>query len=129
MKKALFLLYKYTMNPEVDNEKLLDQILKSEIPVPFGEDFAARIVKKAYRQMAMKHLLTELLAYSGVIAGGLLSMLAIVYFFNQESWKKWFDFMTSNLGFLAGGILILMFILLMDRLLLPMLFLRRQESD
>lgn len=129
MKKALFLSYNYPMNVEIDNEKYLEQILKSDIPVPFGEDFVERVVKKAYRQMALKHLLTEMFAYSGVIAGGLISMLAIIYFFNQESWKKWFDFITSNLGFLSGGILILIFILLIDRLLLPMLFLHEQEQE
>jgi hypothetical protein len=128
MKKALFSQHNFHMTSETDNDKFLDQILQTEIPGLLKEDFAAVVVKKAFRQIALRQSLTELLAYTGVVTAGLLSLLVIVYFFNKESWLKWTDFMMSNLTLLSGAILILLFVLLVDRLLLPMAFLRKQEK-
>jgi hypothetical protein len=129
MKKALFLQYNFFIMPETDNDKLLEQILKTEIPTLFKEDFAAKVVAKAFKQMAMRQLLTELLTYSGVVITGLLSLLIIVYFYSKESWLKWTDFLMSNLTLVIGAILMLLFILLIDRLLLPMALLRKQQTD
>ena len=78
MKKVLFLQYNFFVMPEIDNEKLLDQILKTEIPTLFKEDFADYVVKKAFKQMALRQLLTELMAYAGVVVTGLLSLLVII---------------------------------------------------
>lgn len=109
-------------------DRMLDDILKSDIMVPLPDGFADRIARKAVRRMAVKQSLTEFLVYAGAILLVISTVLAIMYFLSRENLDRLSSILTSNLNVISGIALVLFFILFLDRFLLPVLFKSKQRE-
>jgi hypothetical protein len=129
MKEPQFLQNRNEMTSDGDCDQLLDQILKTDIMIPLPEDFADRVAMKAIKRIALKQSLREFWIYTGVIAGVSVTFLSVMYLSNNENVKKWLDFLIPNISLMIGIILILFFVLLFDRVILPQFFLRRREKN
>ena len=110
-------------------DDMLDQILKSDIMVPLPDGFADRIARKAVRRMALKQSLTEFLVYAGAILSVMCTVLVVTYFLSRDNWDRWTSILASNLNIISGIVLVMVFVLFLDRFLLPVLFTSRQASS
>jgi hypothetical protein len=129
MKEPQFLLNSDELTSDRDKDQLLDQILKTDNMMSLPEDFADRIAMKALQRMTLRQSLREFLVYTGVVSGILAVFFSVMYLSNIENVKKWVDFMLPNIFLLIGITLILVFILLIDRVILPQFFLRKKENN
>ena len=129
MKEPLFLRSNDGMTSGSDRDKFLDEILKTDMMKPLPEDFADRIAVKAVKRIAMRQSLTELLTYAGMTVSVILVLFTVIYLLRRETWEKWTDFLVPNMNILTGIALILLFILFMDRILLPRLFFIKKEKE
>ena len=109
-------------------DDMLDQILKSDIMVPLPDGFADRIARKAVRRMALKQSLTEFLVYAGAILSVMCTVLVVTYFLSRDNWDRWTSILASNLNIISGIVLVMVFVLFLDRFLLPVLFHTRQKE-
>ena len=116
------------IQPQDDLDRMLDDILKSDIMVPLPDGFADRIARKAVRRMALKQALTELLVYAGTILSVMCTVLAVTYFLSRDNWDRWTSILASNLNIISGIALFLVFVLFLDRFLLPVLFHTREKE-
>jgi hypothetical protein len=129
MKEPVFLQSNDGMTSGSDRDKFLDEILKTDMMKPLPEDFADRVAVKAVKRMAMRQSLTELLTYAGMTVSVILVLFTVIYLLRRETWEKWTDFLVPNMNILTGIALILLFILFMDRMLLPRLFFIKKEKE
>ena len=116
------------ISDEFDNQ-LLDQILKTDNFISLPEDFADRVAMKAIQRMTLKQSLRELLIYVGVVSGIFIAFLTIMYLSNNENVEKWVDFLLTNNALILGITLILFFILFIDRVIMPQILLKQEESE
>jgi hypothetical protein len=129
MKERKFLHNRNEMISDEFDNKLLDEILKTDNMLSLPDDFADRVAMKAIQRMTLKQSLRELLIYTGVVSGIFIAFLSILYLSNNENVKKWVDFLLTNMALLFGITLILFFILFIDRVILPQSFLMRKEKS
>jgi hypothetical protein len=112
-----------------DDDQLLDQILKTDNIMSLPEDFADRVAMNAIQRMTLKQSLREFLIYTGVVSVIFITFLTVMYLSNNENVNKWADFLIPNIPLLIGISLILVFILVIDRVILPQFFLRQKENN
>jgi hypothetical protein len=129
MKDRLFLQNRNEMTSEGDSDQLLDQILTTDNMMSLPDDFADRVAMKAIQRMTLKQSLREFFVYTGVVSGILIVFLLVMYLFSNENVNKWVDFLVPNISLLIGITLILIFILFLDRVVLPQSFLRKRENN
>ena len=66
--------------------------------------------------------MTEFLTYAAAILLPLVILLVILHFTGGENWKAWTSWMITVRNLLAGGGVVLLFVLFADRVVLPWLF-------
>jgi len=101
-----------------DTDKLLNEVLASEPEFALPENFADLMAEKMGRSIAWMQYLKEFFIYLGVILGILLVTAVMVFVWFDADWKKWFDFLLSNITLVFGINFLLVFILFADRVLL-----------
>jgi hypothetical protein len=129
MKKPQFLHHRNELTSEGNSDQLLDQILTTDNMMSLPDDFADRIAMKAIQRMTLKQSLKEFLIYTGVVSGILIAFMSVMYLFSNENVNKWVDILVPNISLLIGITLILIFILFLDRVVLPQSFLRKRENN
>jgi hypothetical protein len=129
MKEPQFSRNRNVMKSDGNDDQLLDQILKMDNIMSLPDDFADRIAMKAIQRMTLRQSLREFLVYTGVVSGILVVFLSVMYLSNIENVKKWLDFLLPNIFLLIGITLVLVFILFLDRVILPQFFLRQRENN
>lgn len=129
MKERQFSRNRNEMSPDENCEQLLDSILKTDNLTSLPGDFADRVTLKAIQRMELKQSLSEFLIYTGVVSGILVFFLSFMYTFSNENVKKWVDAFSPNIFLILGIAVTLLFILFLDRVILPQFFLRRRENN
>jgi hypothetical protein len=129
MKEPQFSQNRNQMISDGDCDQLLDQILTTDNMLSLPQDFADKVAMKAIQRMTLRQSLREFLIYTGVISGVFITFLSIMYLANNVNIKKWLDFLLPNISLLIGITLILVFILFLDRVVLPQFFLRQRENN
>ena len=106
------------------NDQLLDDILKSDFQVTLPADFAARVARRYTRHQTASQYVREFLTYAAGIILGLLAGGAVVYFFSNDL-EQWMAFWKAyGTKFIYLGVFVF-FILFFDKLVLPLLYLRK----
>lgn len=102
----------------LDATKLVDEALRTEPQFLLSDNFADVVAEKANRIFAWEQYLKEFLIYLGVIVGLGIAAAAMALIWFDVNWKNWLDFITSNVGLVAGINIIVVFVLFADRVLL-----------
>lgn len=106
------------------NDQLLDDILKSDFQVTLPSDFAARVARRYTRHQTASQYVREFLTYAAGIILGLLAGGAVVYFFSNDL-EQWLTFWNAyGTKFIYLGVFVF-FILFFDKLVLPLLYLKK----
>lgn len=113
---------------EMKNEKWIDNLLREELPFKLPDDFAHKVAGKAVRQFEWKQRLQQFLIFASVIVAGLLIGGLTIYYFADDNLQIWTDFLTKNISYLALGVVASVFILFVDRVLLPMFMQSGQDK-
>lgn len=109
------------------NDQLLDDILKSDFQVTLPSDFAARVARRYTRHQTASQYVREFLTYAAGIILGLLAGGAVVYFFSNDL-EQWMAFWKAyGTKFIYLGVFVF-FILFFDKLVLPLLYLRKSDK-
>ncbi|MCG6190433.1 hypothetical protein [Maribellus maritimus] len=109
-------------NTSTDSEGILNEILKLEPQYSLPEDFADMVANKAGRKFAWESYFKEFLIYLGVIAGILAVAAVMAFIWFTADLKEWTTFLLSNISWVAGINILVVFILFVDRVLLRYLF-------
>ena len=109
-------------NIQTNSEAFLDEVLISEPQLTLPENFADMVAIKVSRKFAWDSYFKEFLIYVGVIAGILLLAAAMAFVWFTADLKMWTEFLLSNISWVAGANVLIVFILFTDRVLLRYLF-------
>jgi hypothetical protein len=101
-----------------NREKLVDEVLTSEPVYSLSDNFANVVARKVERQSAWNEYIREFLIYLGVLAGIAAVMVAMAFLWYEADWKESLSFLISNISWIAGINLLVVFILFADRVLL-----------
>ena len=107
--------------------ELLEELLKTEPNYLIAPDFADRVTEKIARKMMWDQYLKEFLIYLAVIVGIAVSVAVMSIIWYGANWNEWASFMTQNTVLVAGVVFLVVFVLFVDRTLLPY-FLHREEN-
>ena len=113
---------------EMENEKWIDNLLREEPPFSLPDGFSDRVANKAVRQFEWRQRLQQFLIFASVIVAGLLIGGLTIYYFADDNLQIWTDFLTKNISYLALGVVASVFILFVDRVLLPMFMQTGQDK-
>ena len=109
-------------NAKKDSETILNEVLKSEPQYSLPDNFASMLANKVSRRFAWESYFKEFLIYLGVITGILAVSATIVFFWFSTNLKEWTDFLLTNISWVAGINILVVFVLFADRVLLRYLF-------
>lgn len=112
-----------------EREAWLEQMLRSDEIPSLPASFAATVARKAVRRMMIRQHLAEFLTYAAVVVIPLLMLMTIIYIADRESWQEWRNWIATGRNMLAGGGVVLLFMLFADRVMLPWLFYSRQHGN
>lgn len=112
-----------------EREAWLEQMLRSDEIPSLPASFAATVARKAVRRMMIRQHLAEFLTYAAVVVIPLLMLMTIIYIADRESWQEWRNWIATGRNMLAGGGVVLLFMLFADRVMLPWLFYCRQHGN
>ncbi|VAW20198.1 hypothetical protein MNBD_BACTEROID01-330 [hydrothermal vent metagenome] len=96
----------------------LDEALKHEPDFFLPDDFADKMALEIEKRLAWSQYLKEFIIYFGVIAGIIVIALAIIFFFDAESWANLANIFLSNINTIVGVGLIILFVFFTDKVLL-----------
>ena len=104
---------------DLENDRLLDKLLKEEPDYFLSEDFADNLVKKINIRESVKQNTMEYLTILGAVLGLLVSFAGAYYFLNRETFMEIKSFVFN--GYTPIAILIILFVYFMDKVLLKLL--------
>lgn len=107
-------------NEELDI--MIEKSLKSSPEFHLPADFAQMVTRAVVRSEQWKHDLREYLLMTGVILALLSVAVGLYYYVDKAFITKMFSVVTTNALQVIGILFVLNFILLADRVLLPLLF-------
>ncbi len=105
-----------------DAENILDEVLKSEPKYSLPDNFAEELAIKVSRTFAWEGYLKEFLIYLAVIVGILIVSAVIAFIWFAADIEVWKDFLMSNIPWVAGINILVLFVLFTDRVLLRYMF-------
>lgn len=108
------------INEELD--MIIEKSLKSSEWFHLPDDFAHKVTVKVVRQEQWKNDLKEYFIILGIIIALLSVAVGLYYYLGKGIVFSVIAFISANLYQVIGAIFILNFILLADRVLLPLLF-------
>jgi hypothetical protein len=112
-----------------ETDKLVDEVLKMDLPFSLSDNFAELIAKKVERRFVWEQYLKEFLIYLGVIAGIGLAWGITTFIWKSADWKVWLDFLIANAGLILGINFLAIFILFADRVLLRYFMFKAETSN
>ncbi len=101
-----------------DAAKIVDEALKSEPNFTLPDNFAEMVAEKVSRKLAWQQYVKEFLIYLGAFVGIAMVSAAIALIWYDTNWTEWLDFFVSNISFIVGINILVIFILFADRVLL-----------
>jgi hypothetical protein len=108
-------------NREQENDRIIDQILSSNLPMDLPANFPDMIMAKVNRRLLLKQNIQEFLIYAAVTIAGLAAGATTLFIYGNGGWDDWVRIITMNVSPGVQAILVILFILLFDRVVLPML--------
>lgn len=108
------------INEELD--MIIEKSLKSGEWFHLPDDFAHKVTVKVVRKEQWKNDLKEYFSILGIIIALLSVAVGLYYYLDKGIVFSVIAFISANLYQVIGAIFILNFILLADRVLLPLLF-------
>jgi hypothetical protein len=105
---------------EMENEKWVDNLLREELPFSLPDNFAGKVANKAIRQFEWRQRLQQFLIFASVLVAGILIGGITIYYFAGDNLQVWTDYLTKNINYLTLGLVAAIFILFVDKVLLPM---------
>ncbi len=102
----------------LETEKLVNEVLTSEPDFFLSKNFAEKVAKIVDKKFAWDSYIREFLIYLGVLAGIAVVVASLAFFWFGDDWKQWLDFIVTNISWVAGINVIIIFILFADRVLL-----------
>lgn len=106
------------------SEEWMDEVLSQSPEFSLSENFADKVAVKVARRFAWEQYFREFLLYLSLITGILIITGGIGFVLLEASWKAWFNFISTNSVLVSGVIFMLLFVLFMDKVLLPYFFYR-----
>lgn len=106
-------------NPELENDRLLDKLLKEEPGYFLSDDFADNLVKKIKIRQSVKQNTIEFLTILSAVIGILLSFGGTYYFLNKENFMVLKSLVLN--GYTPVAALIVLFVFFMDKVMLKLL--------
>lgn len=107
-------------NEELDT--IIEKSFKTNVDFHLPVDFAQKVTLAVVRHEQWKNDLREYLLMTGVIIGLLSVAIALYYFLDKTFVLNVLSFVTGNAVMVIGALFTLNFILLADKVLLPLLF-------
>ncbi len=116
------------MDKNTELEFLLDDALKTEPDFILSDGFADKVTAKVSRSFAWNQYLKEFLYYLAVLVGivGVLAAMAFIWY--KSSIENWITFILSNISWVVGVNVLLVFILFTDRVLLRYFFYKNSSE-
>lgn len=105
-----------------DLDTIIEKSLKTKIDFCLPVDFAQKVTMAVVRHEQWKSDLREYLLMTGVIIGLLSVAVGLYYYLDKQLILTVFSFVKSNAVMVMGTLFVLNFILLADKVLLPLLF-------
>ena len=105
---------------DLQNDRFVDQILQEELPFTLPPGFADRVSEKYIQRLEKRQRLIQFMVHAGVILGGLLIAGLVIYFFSPDNRGTWQGILTGNAVYLIQLLLVVLFILFVDKVLLPL---------
>lgn len=112
-----------------DTEKLVDEVLKTQPQFILSENFADVVAEKMSRKYAWKQYVVEFLIYFGAIVGLITVSVAIQFVWFGAQLNEWMQFAASNIFWISGILILMLFILFADKVLLRYFFTGRQKKS
>ena len=100
-------------------ESLLDEALKMQPSYSLPKDFASKMAIKVGRKMVLQQYLKEFFIYFLAIIGIAGTSVATLLYVNSDTLQNWLSIAKSNLISVSGIAFIALFILFVDKVLLP----------
>jgi len=101
-----------------DTDRFLDEVLKEDPGFKLPGDFADNLTIKFEKYFAWNYYIREFLIYFFAGIGILAATTAMLFFLMAETWQKWVDILLNNLEGSIGIVVLLTFILFIDKVLL-----------
>jgi hypothetical protein len=101
--------------------EFLTNVLKTEPEFTVSDNFVDRITELISRKMIWKQYVKEFLIYLAVIVGFAVSVAAMAFIWYGANWNDWLNFLLNNTMFIIGITFLVVFILFVDKTLLPFL--------
>lgn len=114
----------YNEEKYFDTEKMLDEALKAEPKFILSDNFADVLAEKMGRRFAWEQYFREFLIYLGSIFGLLAVPLVLQFVLFDANLLKWVQVAVANILPITGIIVLVVFILFVDRVLLRYFFYR-----
>ena len=105
-------------------EELLDEVLAEDPEYSLPDSFADKLAQKAGQRFALDQYFREFLVYLGVLFGIAAVSAVLVFIWYRANVAVWLDFLTTHISWVAGVNLLIVFVLLADKVILPYLFYR-----
>lgn len=106
----------------IDN--LLEEVLNTEPEYSLSSSFADKVAAKTGKEYALGQYFREFLIYLGALAGLGGVSAAMVFIWFRTNIQEWLSYLQNNLTLVVGINVVIVFILLADKVLLPYLFYR-----
>lgn len=105
-------------------DELLDEVLTTEPEYLLPDGFADKLARKAGQRFALEQYFREFLIYLGVLLGIAAISAGLAFIWFRTNVPAWLDFLTAHISWVAGINVLIVFVLLADKVLLPYLFYR-----
>lgn len=112
-------------NEELDT--IIEKSFKTNVDFYLPLDFAQKVTLAVVRREQWKNDLREYLLMTGVIIGLISVAVGLYYYLDKEFIMNILSFVTGNVIQVTGVVFTLNFILLADKVLLPLLFNRASK--
>jgi hypothetical protein len=113
-------------NKELDF--LLDETLKAEPGFMLPAGFAENIAAKVSRRFAWDQYIKEFMIYLAALAGFVAVIAVMAFIWYSSDIEKWLNFLLSNISWVIGINIIVVFILFADRVLLRYFFYKNSSE-
>ena len=110
-------------------DELLDEVLTTEPKFTLNAGFADMLAAKVGRKYTLEQYFREFLIYLAVLAGIAVLSVGMAFIWYRADVSEWLNFLTSNISWVAGINVLVIFILLADKVVLPYLFYRSSVKE
>jgi len=110
---------------EFVSDDFLDQFLKADPGYSLPDDFAEKVAARAKKRMEVLQTIRDFLIYIGTFLVVSTALFGFAYFRQLELLTKLKSLGPTNLAWLAGIVVIGVFVLFIDKVILPCSFLFR----